>query len=121
MKIITPAAVVIAALAFVGASTGPAAAHNNGYGEAPNHYASSNFMSGSVVGGGKMYYGVHQMLNGDDRNNDSSYYHATKKHRASVKNSTGNVIRSGDKGGGTWAQATQDATAWGNEAYWFVY
>jgi hypothetical protein len=38
-----------------------------------------------------------------------------------VKNSTGAVVRSGDKAGGIWAQATQDATAFGNQAYWYTY
>lgn len=110
----------VAAILVV-ATAGVASAHNNGYGGAPDHYASATYVTGSTVGGGKMYYGVHAMINGTDKNNDSSYYHGTKRHRASVKNSTGNVVRSADKSGGTWAQATQDATSWGNQAYWYVY
>ncbi|WP_374313993.1 lactococcin 972 family bacteriocin [Microbacterium sp.] len=110
-----------AATALVIAGAGTAAAHNNGYGAAPNHYASNTYLTGAAVGGGRMYYGVHEMINGTDRNNDSSYYHGTKQHRASVKNSTGAVVRSGDKAGGIWAQATQDATAFGNQAYWYTY
>jgi hypothetical protein len=109
------------AAALVLGSAGAASAHNNGYGGAPNHYASNTYLTGSAVGGGSMYYGVHSMINGSDTNNDSSYYHGSSLHRASVKNSTGNVVRSADKSGGIWAQATQDATAWGNEAYWYVY
>lgn len=114
------AGTVLAAVLVLG-NAGIASAHNNGYGGAPNHYASNTYVTGSSVGGGSMYYGVHSMINGSDTANDSSYYHGSSLHRSSVKNSTGQVIRSGDKGGGIWAQATQNATAWGNEAYWYVY
>ncbi len=109
------AALLVAGL--VAGGTVSASAHDlNGYG-----WAASSKEEGSVVGGGKHWYGVHENLNGSNRGNDSSYYHGSKKHRASVKNSTGTVVRSSDKSAGVWARATQPGTAWGNEAYWYAY
>ena len=75
----------------------------------------------SAAGGGKHWFGIHENLNGSDRGNDSSYYHATKKHRSSVQNSTGAIVRSSDRSAGIWARAWQPATGWGNKAYWYTY
>ncbi|MFT4156473.1 MAG: lactococcin 972 family bacteriocin [Microbacterium sp.] len=101
---------------IAGGSTSASAHDLNGHG-----WAADTKVEGSAVGGGKHYYGVHELINGSNRGNDSSYYHATKKHRASVKNSTGSIVRSADKSGGIWARATQPGTLWGNEAYWYTY
>lgn len=91
-------------------------AHDLGYG-----WAASSKVEGSASGYGKHWYGVHESVNGSNRGNDSSYFHATKRHRASVKNSTGSVVRSADQGPGVWARAWQPATGWGNYAYWYAY
>jgi hypothetical protein len=109
------------AASLVLGSASVASAHDNGYGGAPNHYASNTYLTGASINNGSMYYGVHSMINGSDTNNDSSYYHGSLLHRASVKNSTGNVVRSSDRSGGLWAQATQDATTSGNQAFWYTY
>lgn len=105
------------AIGFVAGGSVSASAHDlNGYG-----WAADSKVEGSAVGGGKHYYGVHELLNGSNRGNDSSYYHATRSHRASVKNSTGSIVRSADQKAGVWARATQPATTSGNEAYWYAY
>lgn len=106
---------LVAAGLLVGAGAS-ASAHDLGYG-----WAANSKVEGSAAGGGKHWYGVHENLNGSNRGNDSSYYHASKKHRSSVKNSTGVVVRSSDQNGGIWARSWQTATAWGNEAYWYTY
>lgn len=108
------AALLALGLVAGGGTTG--SAHDLGYG-----WASSSKVEGNAAGGGKHWFGVHQNLNGSDRGNDSSYYHATRKHRASVQNSTGTIVRSSDKGAGIWARAWQPATAWGNKAFWYRY
>ncbi|MCT1478116.1 lactococcin 972 family bacteriocin [Microbacterium sp. p3-SID336] len=110
---------VLAGLLAIGIVAGggmSASAHDLGYG-----WAASSKVEGSAVGGGKHWYGVHENLNGSNRGNDSSYFHASKKHRSSVKNSTGSIVRSSDQNGGIWARAWQPATASGNQAFWFTY
>ena len=110
--------IVIAVLVagVVATGTVPASAHDpNGYG-----WAASSKEEGAVVGGGKHWYGVHSNTNGTNVRNDSSYYHAKKKHRTSVSNGNG-TVRSADQPAGIWARADQYATNSGNKAWWYAY
>lgn len=111
---------LLAAALVIGGSAA-AFAHNNGFDSGHNHYAATHKVTGASVSNGTWQYGVHELANGSHKNNDSSYYNGSRKHRASVKNATGKYVRSLDKPAGKWAQATQGATASGNLAYWYAY
>lgn len=116
-KTVAALASCLMAVGLVSGAAAPAAAHDpHGYG-----WASSDKVEGTIAGGGKHWYGVHTNINGTNRRNDSSYYHATKKHRASVQNPKYGVTRSADTVKGKWARADQPASPSGNQAYWYAY
>ncbi|WP_239253743.1 lactococcin 972 family bacteriocin [Listeria ilorinensis] len=50
--------------------------------------------------------------------NYSEYYHSTRQHSTTVKNSTGRSVSSGWVAKGKWAKASCKASLSGNKAYW---
>lgn len=97
------------------AAAAPASAHNNGFSGGPNHYADSNH---TYPDGGSWYYGIHEMINGSERNVDSAYYHGSSYHRASVQGQY--YDNSGWVSSGQWAYATASARWMNNYSYYDV-